>query len=321
VPDLQSPFSRPSKEHGFLVTKAFVGPESVFRIARVEVLKHYQQGRLVSPTVPTAPGSDVLRASPQLLRQLLGEGDVRLGTLQQHPDVPVALRSDKLLSMHLAVLGMTGSGESVTIKVLLHGLAHDPMGKNLRLVVIDTHGEYASAARRIAPVARIIDVRLRRSVLDEEVVRDLLRRSAAMSRLWASWRRSPKDLPPAGPQGVSGRPQGGASTDDRLAAKLTRFVHIVRDADDLCLWADEGAVIIGAQSGSAEHLRDPGLYVLDLRYTASLKERAGKAAAVMGDVFQRSKQSGDDVPALVVLDEAQNYVPDQQTGWLARVRP
>jgi Helicase HerA, central domain len=175
VPDLQSLFSRPSKEHGFLVTKAFVEPESVFRIARVEVLKHYEGGRLVSPTVPTAPGSDVSRASPQLLRQLLGEGDVRLGTVQHHPDVPVALRSTELFSKHLAVLGMTGSGKSNAIKVLLHGLVHRPSGRGLRLVVIDTHGEYASAAGMIAPAARIIDVRLRRSVLDEEVVRELLR--------------------------------------------------------------------------------------------------------------------------------------------------
>lgn len=46
-----------------------------------------------------------------------------------------------------------------------------------------------------------------------------------------------------------------------------------------------------------------------------------KAAAVMGNVFQGGKQSGDGLPALVVLDEAQNYVPEQQTGWLARARP
>lgn len=38
VPDLQSLFSHPSKEQGFLVTKTFFEPESVFRIARVEVL-------------------------------------------------------------------------------------------------------------------------------------------------------------------------------------------------------------------------------------------------------------------------------------------
>ncbi len=145
------------------------------RIVRVEVLKHYERVRLVSPTVPTAPGSDVSRASPELLRQLLGDGDVWLGTVQHHPDVPVALRSAELLSMHLAVLAMTGSGKSNAIKVLLRGLVDGPLGKGLRLVVIDTHGEYTSAARMIAPAARIIDVQLRRSVLDEDVVRELQR--------------------------------------------------------------------------------------------------------------------------------------------------
>ncbi|HYB38795.1 MAG TPA: DUF87 domain-containing protein, partial [Mycobacterium sp.] len=253
VPDLQSLFSRPSKEHGFLVTKTFFEPESVFRIARVEVLKHYEGGRLVSPTVPTAPGSDVSRASPELLRQLLGDGDVRLGTVQHHPDVPVALRSAELLSKHLAVLGMTGSGKSNAIKVLLHGLVDGPLGGGLRLVVIDTHGEYASAARMLAPATRIIDVELRRSVLADDVVRGLLRLprrdEALMQKLVAV---------------AEGLASGGgldeflaavevdASTDGTLSEKLTRFVEAVRAADDVFLWAHDCVAVIDVDSGSTE---------------------------------------------------------------------
>jgi len=41
----------------------------------------------------------------------------------------------------------------------------------------------------------------------------------------------------------------------------------------------------------------------------------------MRHVFQRAKETGGAQPALVVVDEAQNYAPEQQTGWLARTRP
>lgn len=53
IPDLQSLFSHPSKEHGFLVAKTFFEPESVFRIAKANVLKHYVDHRLVAPSIPT----------------------------------------------------------------------------------------------------------------------------------------------------------------------------------------------------------------------------------------------------------------------------
>lgn len=321
VPDLQSLFSHPSKEHGFLVTKTFFEPESVFRIASVEVLKHYESGRLVSPTVPVAPGSDVSRASPELLRQLLGDGDVELGTMLHHPDVPVALRAAEVLSKHLAVLGMTGSGKSNAIKVLLHRLVEGPLGEDLRLVVIDTHGEYVPVARTIAPTARIIDVRLRRWVLDEDVVRELLRLSRRDEALIQKLVEVAEGLVPGADldeflAGVEAEAATGP-----LAAKLTRLVEVVRVNDDVCLWAHERTAVIGADSRLPEDLGDAALYVLDLRRTASLEERSVKAAAVMDTIFERGKRSADDFPSLVVLEEAQNYAPEQQTGWLARVRP
>lgn len=38
-------------------------------------------------------------------------------------------------------------------------------------------------------------------------------------------------------------------------------------------------------------------------------------------MFRKSKESLRSFRALVVIDEAQNYAPEQQTGWLSRVRP
>ncbi len=321
VPDLQSLFSHPSKEHGFLVTKTFFEPESVFRIARVEVLKHYVAGRLLSPTVPVAPGSDVSHASPELLRQLLGDGDVELGTMLHHPDVPVALRSAEF-SKHLAVLGMTGSGKSNAIKVLLHRLSNGPLCEALRVVVIDTHGEYAPVAQMISPSARIVDVRLRRSVLDDDVVRDLLRLSRRNEALLDKLAAVADGLSPEQDlEEFLAAVELEAPDAGPLAEKLTRLVAAAREADDLCLWPHDSAVITRADSVGPQRLDEAGLYILNLRHTTSLEERSAKAAAVMTDVFEHSKHTGGQFPSLVVLDEAQYYAPEQQTGWLARARP
>lgn len=56
---------------------------------------------------------------------------------------------DKLFSQHCAVLGSTGSGKSGTVAALLHSIFEhsDAKGNQLkpRIVLIDPHGEYASA--------------------------------------------------------------------------------------------------------------------------------------------------------------------------------
>jgi hypothetical protein len=253
-------------------------------------------------------------------RQLLGDGDVELGTMLHHPDVPVALRSAEF-SKHLAVLGMTGSGKSNAIKVLLHRLSNGPLREALRVVVIDTHGEYAPVAQMISSSARIIDVRLRRSVLDEEVVHDLLRLSRRNEALLDKQATVADGLSPEqNLEEFLAAVEVEAPNASTLTDKLTRLVAAAREADDLCLWLHDSAMITRADSDDPQRLDEPGLYILNLRQTASMKERSAKAAAVMTDVFERSKQTGGEFPSLLVLDEAQNYAPEQQTGWLKRGR-
>lgn len=64
---------------------------------------------------------------------------------------------DKLFGHHFAILGSTGSGKSGTVASILHSvLDHSPQGKTLkpRIVMIDPHGEYASAFGERAKVYR-----------------------------------------------------------------------------------------------------------------------------------------------------------------------
>lgn len=64
---------------------------------------------------------------------------------------------DKLFGHHFAILGSTGSGKSGTVASILHSvLDHRPEGTALkpRIVMIDPHGEYASAFGNRAKVYR-----------------------------------------------------------------------------------------------------------------------------------------------------------------------
>jgi energy-coupling factor transporter ATP-binding protein EcfA2 len=68
---------------------------------------------------------------------------------------------DKMLGMHCAVLGSTGSGKSGAVAALLHSmLEHKPTGGDVghpRIVVLDPHGEYGHAFKERAVVYRAYD--------------------------------------------------------------------------------------------------------------------------------------------------------------------
>ncbi|TAE91144.1 MAG: DUF87 domain-containing protein [Verrucomicrobia bacterium] len=68
---------------------------------------------------------------------------------------------DKMLGMHCAVLGSTGSGKSGAVAALLHSmLEHKPTGDAVghpRIVVLDPHGEYGHAFKERAVVYRAYD--------------------------------------------------------------------------------------------------------------------------------------------------------------------
>ncbi|MGO9032652.1 helicase HerA domain-containing protein [Mycobacterium sp.] len=142
VPDLQSLFSHPSKEHGFLVTKTFFEPESVFRIARVEVLKHYVAGAYF-PRLCRWPRDPTSRT--HLLTCCASSW--AMGTSSSAPccntptyPLPCVQPSSRNT---LAVLGMTGSGKSNAINVLLHRISKQTGGQFPSLVVLDEAQNYA----------------------------------------------------------------------------------------------------------------------------------------------------------------------------------
>jgi len=86
-------------------------------------------------------------------------GQVIIGRLAGAESIPVRIDLDRLVTRHSAVLGSTGSGKSTTIASLLRAIAYSAGGKpafpNTRILLLDIHGEYASALKNIAQVFRV----------------------------------------------------------------------------------------------------------------------------------------------------------------------
>lgn len=81
-------------------------------------------------------------------------GTITVGSVAATAGIPAALNIARLVSRHCAVVGSTGAGKSNLVTVLLEA-ASDGEFPNARAIVIDPHGEYASALDDEARVFRI----------------------------------------------------------------------------------------------------------------------------------------------------------------------
>ncbi len=108
-------------------------------VARVEVLGALEDGRLRDPRMPARPTDAVYRLPESELEELFSKGEVFLGRLKDSR-ARVFLGLNELITLHCAVLGMTGSGKSYTVGVLIE----EAVRHGVPVVVIDPHGEYTS---------------------------------------------------------------------------------------------------------------------------------------------------------------------------------
>jgi uncharacterized protein len=310
LPDIPTLFSHPVKDRGFLVAKTFFQPESAFQIARVRVLRQLREGEPVSAVQPIAPGANVSRPASPLLRKLLGDGDLRLGRMQHHPEVGVWVRSNEILTKHLAVLGMTGSGKSNGVKHLLRELAPSTMG--LKVFVVDTHGEYAAVAADIDQSYALIDVSIpdKIDLLDPEMVRTHFGVERMTPKIKGALRAAGREPDRSAALQLLQHSADGNETLQEIADALES------DPEGFCFGA-ETPRIVGFGTSEPASLYEPGLYVLDLRQTETFAVRSKKCAVLSERVFVDAKAEMGGRPSLLVVDEAHNYIPERTTGFMA----
>lgn len=81
-------------------------------------------------------------------------GTISVGTIAATAGIPADINIASLVSRHSAVVGSTGAGKSNLVTVLLESIS-DGAFPNARIIVIDPHGEYATALGERARVFRI----------------------------------------------------------------------------------------------------------------------------------------------------------------------
>nr|WP_010214619.1 DUF87 domain-containing protein [Sphingomonas sp. PAMC 26621] len=94
------------------------------------------------------PGCMVYPVSSPDMKQIYAADDrahIEIGTVYPTRDVRAALYVDALLGRHFALLGSTGTGKSTSAALILHRICE--MAPQGHVVMIDPHGEYASAFR------------------------------------------------------------------------------------------------------------------------------------------------------------------------------
>nr|WP_294810129.1 DUF87 domain-containing protein [uncultured Sphingomonas sp.] len=92
------------------------------------------------------PGCAVFPISTADLKQIYAADDrahIEIGNVYPTKDIRAALYIDSMLGKHFALLGSTGTGKSTAAALILHRICElSPQG---HIVMIDPHGEYASA--------------------------------------------------------------------------------------------------------------------------------------------------------------------------------
>ena len=87
------------------------------------------------------------------------EGQVIVGRLSGAESIPVRIDLDKLVTRHSAILGSTGAGKSTAVASLLRTLATGSVSESpfpsARILILDVHGEYASALGSVSAVFKV----------------------------------------------------------------------------------------------------------------------------------------------------------------------
>lgn len=93
------------------------------------------------------------------LLAIYGSGDpqdfVSVGHLASAESIPSLVNINKLITRHCAVVGTTGAGKSTTVAGLLTALSEPTRYPSARILVLDIHGEYATALADRASIFRV----------------------------------------------------------------------------------------------------------------------------------------------------------------------
>ncbi len=107
------------------------------------------------------PGAPVYPATSSDLKQIYasdGRDNIQIGTVFPTKDIRAGLYIDALLGKHFALLGSTGTGKSTSAALVLHRICE--MAPEGHIIMIDPHGEYASAFRNTGLILDVSNLQM-----------------------------------------------------------------------------------------------------------------------------------------------------------------
>src|SRR5260370_5813339 len=115
---------------------------------------HFERGVSQYPTVGDEVDLATARDLDIIYRLTASTEHITVGEIAAASGIPARLALNQFVIRHSAVVGSTGSGKSNLVAVLLHAIATQGY-PNARVLVIDPHGEYASAIGDYGRVFRV----------------------------------------------------------------------------------------------------------------------------------------------------------------------
>ena len=80
---------------------------------------------------------------------------IEIGRLASAEGIPALVDIDRLVTRHSAVVGATGAGKSTLVARRIRAMSEGERWPSSRIIVLDTHGEYAETFGDDATVLRI----------------------------------------------------------------------------------------------------------------------------------------------------------------------
>lgn len=130
----------------------------------------FERGASILPTV-SSPVFAVLPTTIDRVYASYAEGNFSLGKLSLIPEQSAKMNLDAFLGRHSAILGQTGGGKSWTVASILQKIAQFPQST---VLLLDLHGEYASAFGDEADVISATDIEMPYWLMNAEELLDLM---------------------------------------------------------------------------------------------------------------------------------------------------
>ena len=121
-----------------------------YHTLELEILGEMKRGHIAEATLPPIPGDEVFRIEDEkeILEVMKTEDEakilLRFGTLFGYKDLPLFLDVDAI-PMHMAILGVTGSGKSYTVGYFLEQISNinvHGIARAITTMIIDANGDY-----------------------------------------------------------------------------------------------------------------------------------------------------------------------------------